>query len=305
MSAPLLLPIRASEAVALAELIFKSPPTPSRLQSLLPTLGLQHTKVFPHTLAPDPIHADSWYLLVADAAREHWLLHLTSSAAPASTLFPKPLLLARARISSDFEIVANAIPALENLGLIVSVLLPHLLARASAIHELWSVPNGPDWEEWLGQAPLRSGALPAVRSADCTWDPYLPVLLNATPIAFAYILTNAPPDLSAEDAKPFSRFSLQLADLESPRATAERIKALRSLASRAIDIELDLSHTEATASEILAYCNNLHLFGASIEGIEAPAQVAAEDLSSPKLALTIAASAPRELKLPGPIHWKL
>jgi hypothetical protein len=303
MSAPLLQPVRASEAVALAELLFKGPATPVRLLANLPSLGLQHTKVFPHTLAADPVHANSWYLLVANAANEYWLLHLTSAAAPASTLFPKPLLLARARISSDFEIVANAIPALENLGIIIPILAPHLLARATSLHDIWSIPAASDWPSFVSSIPQRNDALPAVRSNTTSWTPYLPVLLSPTP--FAYIRTNTPPDLSASDTLPFSRFSIAVPELSTPRLSANHIQRLRALAPRAIDIELDFSQSNANEAQVHAYLNDLRLLGVTIEGVELPAHIPPESLSSPHLSITIAAAEPREHCLAGKVHWKL
>ncbi len=303
MSSPLLLPVRASEAVALADLIFQAPPTPARLLARLPTLGLQNTKVFAHTLAPDPIHGNSWYLLVANASSEYWLLHLTSASAPASTLFPQPLLLARARTASGIEIVANAIPALENLGAIVPTLAPQLLARASSVHNIWSIPHTAAWPSFASAMPQRHDLLPGIRGTASTWEPYLPVLLSPRP--FSYIRTNTPPNIDAAEALPFSRFSIAVNRLDSPRNTASHIAHLRTIATRAIDIELDLSQTDATAGQILQYLNDLRLLHAQIEGIEVPPQVAPESLSSPQLAITIAAARPGDNSLPGHIHWKL
>lgn len=303
MSAPLLLPVRASEAVALADLLFQSPPTPARLLARLPTIGLQHTKVFTHTLAPDPIHANSWYLLVANASGEYWLLHLTSASAPASTLFPQPLLLARARTASGFEIVANAIPAMANLGAIVSTLAPHLLARASSVHDIWSIPHSAAWPSFASAIPQRHDLLPGVRSTTSTWEPYLPILLS--PRSFSYIRIDTPPDISASDAHPFSRFSIRVDRLDAPRQTASHIRHLRTIAGRSIDIELDLSNADVKPKDVLAYLNDLRLLNASVEGIEVPQNFSAESLSSPQLAITIAAASPGENALPGRIHWKL
>jgi hypothetical protein len=305
VSAPLLLPLQASEAVAIAALLFEAPPSASRLRNRLPVLGLRQTTVLPHTLAPDPVHADSWYLIVSNRIREYWLLHLAPAAAPVSSLFPKPLLLARARLASGLEIVANAVPLASNLNIVIPSLAPRLLARSSAIHDIWSVEAGDDWLDSLTSFGLTNEVVPGVRQSQANWATYLPQLLSPLPRTFCYILSGVPDILSAEAALPFSRFCLGLNGIDSASGVAGRIREIRALASRTVDIELDLSAVGAQASEILRFLNDLRLLGAVVEGVEPAPHIDPREISSPRLAVTIRAARPRGLSLPGPIHWKL
>ncbi len=302
MNAP---PLPASEAVAIAELLFERPAGTPRLRDRLPSLALRQSKVLPHTLAPDPVHASSWYLIVANQSQEHWLLHLASASAPASSLFPKSLLLARARLAGGLEIVANAIPLAENLSIVIPALAPHLLARAAAIHDIWSVESGAQWPDSLAALGIGRQALPAVRASRPSWDAYLPALLGERARAFCYILSDVPEDLNPETALPYSRFRIALANLDDPNTLARKIQNLRKLTSRAVDIELDLSGLNASAPALISFLNDLRLVGAAIEGIEPPPHIDPRELSSPQLAITIRAQRPSDLRLPGPIHWML
>ncbi|MEJ1938880.1 hypothetical protein WDZ92_52450, partial [Nostoc sp. NIES-2111] len=83
--------------------------------------------------------------------------------------------------------------------------------------------------------------------------------------------------------------------LPDPASLAELLRHLRRLAPRSIDIELDLRACPAGTSEILNFCNNLHLLGAPVEGIAPPPHLSPADLSSPQLGLTLAADTPQNL----------
>jgi hypothetical protein len=171
------------------------------------------------------------------------------------------------------------------------------------MHDIWSIPHNAAWPSFASAIPERHDLLPGVRGKASSWEPYLPILLSPRP--FSYICTNTPPDISASDAHPFSRFSIRVDRLDAPRQTASHIRHLRTIAGRSIDIELDLANADAIPTQVLAYLNDLRLLNTSVEGIEVPPQFPAESLSSPQLALTIAAASPGENALPGRIHWKL
>jgi hypothetical protein len=311
MSSPLLLPVKPSEAVALAESLFSlaqkycAPETlRERLHSTLPALGLSQIRPRAETLAPDPVHSNSWYLIVEASHGEYWLLHLAAASAPESTLFPRPILIARVRPSGEREIIINAIPVPGNVETIVRSLAPHLLARATSLHDIRSVPAASNLAAFFAGFPRRGQMLPGVRASVSTWEPYLPLLLSDWRDGFVFILEGIEDLPSADAMAPFSRFSLVVRNLNAPRHDAARILDLRSRSRRSIDIELDLTETGADAPALLAYLDNLRLLGAGIQGIEAPAAAPAEALSSPHLALTITGEA-RAHGLSGRVHWKL
>ncbi|HEV8147506.1 MAG TPA: hypothetical protein VGP79_14040 [Bryobacteraceae bacterium] len=117
---PLQLPLKASEAAALADLIYlQVDPHPltgdsrRRFATRIPALGLETLNPYPGSLQRDPIHAATWYIAV-DAGntepKQPLLLRIAPAAAPASGLFPAALLIGRLRLSSGAEVVINAIP---------------------------------------------------------------------------------------------------------------------------------------------------------------------------------------------------
>jgi hypothetical protein len=112
---PFDLPLRPSEAGALAELIFEhaegKPLTDDvrnrlagraakiRFESLTPYLG---------SLERDPVHPSSYYVAVDGA--QPVLLHMAVAAAPTGSLYPKALLIGRMRTTRGKEIVINSVP---------------------------------------------------------------------------------------------------------------------------------------------------------------------------------------------------
>ena len=118
---PLELPLRASEAASLADLILQfgdgkplATELRNRLQARLPSLGLQSILPFLGSLAKDPIHASTYYLAVdgtsAAGIKKPFLLHMALSSSPASANFLTPILIGRMRPAGGREIVVNAIP---------------------------------------------------------------------------------------------------------------------------------------------------------------------------------------------------
>ncbi len=116
---PIELPVRPSEAAALAELIYEqvagrklTDDTRSRLAGRSSTLGLKTIMPYFGSLEADPIHPSTYYVAVDGLAESRpcaLLLHMAPASAPASALFPKPLLIGRMRPSAEREIVMNAI----------------------------------------------------------------------------------------------------------------------------------------------------------------------------------------------------
>lgn len=115
------LPIKASEAAAVADVLFQmgegKPLTDElrqRIANRLAALELETIIPLAGSLAKDPTHQGVYYLAV-DAcdhrgAVSPWLLHIAVASAPATALFPNPLLLGRMRPGGGREIVVNAIP---------------------------------------------------------------------------------------------------------------------------------------------------------------------------------------------------
>jgi hypothetical protein len=112
---PLVLPLKASEAAALADLVYQqlegNPLTAdsrNRFAARLPQLALETFTPFPGSLARDPIHPSTYYLAI-DTHSGPMLLRIALASSPASGLFPGAMLIGRMRPGGGREIVINAI----------------------------------------------------------------------------------------------------------------------------------------------------------------------------------------------------
>jgi hypothetical protein len=110
------LPVKASEAASLAELIFSlaegkglSDDLRNRLAGRAAPLQLATIKPYFGSLAKDPVHPSTYYLAIDGRDSQPLLLHVTLASAPTSGVFPNALLIGRMRASGR-EIVVNAIP---------------------------------------------------------------------------------------------------------------------------------------------------------------------------------------------------
>jgi len=113
---PLVLPLKANEAAALADLVYQQleghPLTPdlrNRFAARLPQLALETFTPFPGSLARDPIHPSTYYLAI-DTQSGPMLLRIALASSPASGLFPGAILIGRMRPGGGREIVINAVP---------------------------------------------------------------------------------------------------------------------------------------------------------------------------------------------------
>jgi len=113
---PLVLPLKASEAAALADLVYSQlegqPLTTdlrNRFAGRLPQLALETFTPFPGSLARDPIHHSTYYIAI-DTTSMPMLLRIALASSPASGLFPGAMLIGRMRPGGGREIVINAIP---------------------------------------------------------------------------------------------------------------------------------------------------------------------------------------------------
>jgi hypothetical protein len=117
---PLVLPIKADEAAALAELVYTqfgdAPLTEDarqRFGARLPALRLATLTPYPGSIQRDPIHPATYYVAVDGLQGdrpEPLLLRIAPASAPASGLFPGAMLIARTRLASGPEVVLNAVP---------------------------------------------------------------------------------------------------------------------------------------------------------------------------------------------------
>jgi len=116
---PLELPVKVSEAVALADLILQqgegralTNTVRGRFAAQSKALPRSSFTVFPGSLQKDPIHPSVYYIAVGkpSEASRTLLLRMALASSPSSGLFPNSLLIGRTRTSSGHEIVINAIP---------------------------------------------------------------------------------------------------------------------------------------------------------------------------------------------------
>jgi hypothetical protein len=113
---PLVLPLRANEAAALADLVYQQlegqPLTAdlrNRFAGRLPQLAIETFTPYPGSLARDPIHPSTYYIAI-DTESAPMLLRIALASSPASGLFPGAMLIGRMRPGGGREIVINAIP---------------------------------------------------------------------------------------------------------------------------------------------------------------------------------------------------
>jgi hypothetical protein len=110
------LPVKASEAASLAELIFTHAEGKSlndelrtRLAGRAGLLQLSSFKPYFGSLARDPAHPSTYYLAADGRNSQPLLLHIALASAPTSGIFPNALLIGRMRAAGR-EIVVNSIP---------------------------------------------------------------------------------------------------------------------------------------------------------------------------------------------------
>jgi hypothetical protein len=119
-SIPLELPLRASEAAALADAVFQqcesralSDESRRRMAARAAALDLSSIRPWWGSLQADPVHNGTFYLAVdglSHGRETPLLLRMAPAAAPASGLFPKAMLIGRMRPGAGREIVVNAVP---------------------------------------------------------------------------------------------------------------------------------------------------------------------------------------------------
>ncbi len=309
----LLPPVKPSEAVAIAELILRltqgrpwSTDVRAKLAGSLPTLHLEKLTAFPLTLTADPTHAATYFLIV-QTSDEPWLLHIAPASSATTPIFPKPMLLARVRPAGEREIVINAIQVEGNVAPIIQGLYTNLLARSTSFHNLQSMPTSGNLKDFLKSFPKRPNLLPAIRVAQSSWQPYLPILLSSWREGFVAILEKQinPPTLT--EAGPFSRFSNLVEDPTNPRPIAAFYNTLKSTIKHSFDFEIDLSlHASLDIDQLHTLLDNLKLLGVSIQSVELSSQIHLPAFGRLLQSRQIGLTSDSEQAISGlRTHWKL
>ena len=118
---PIESPLRASEAAALADLVFQqtdgrnlTDDTRGRLAGRVASLGLTSVRPYFGSLAKDPVQSAGFYLAIdaLDGAGQAkpMLLHLTLASSPQAPLFDGAVLIGRSRAGGGREVIVNAAP---------------------------------------------------------------------------------------------------------------------------------------------------------------------------------------------------
>lgn len=121
MTIPFELPVKASEAAALADLIFQMAENKALTDELRQRIanraqGLDLATITPYlgSLEQDPAHRATYYLAVdgssGSGAPQPLLLHIALASSPTSGLFPQAMLIGRMRPGGGREIMVNAVP---------------------------------------------------------------------------------------------------------------------------------------------------------------------------------------------------
>jgi hypothetical protein len=113
---PFDLPVRTSEAGALARLIYEHGGTRPLSEDLRNRLGIRATALSLETIRPyfaslerDPIHPEAFFMAVDGLKNEPLLMRFAPASTPSSGLFPKAILIGRLRVGAQ-ETVINAVP---------------------------------------------------------------------------------------------------------------------------------------------------------------------------------------------------
>ena len=117
---PFELPLRASEAASIADLLFQqiegkplSDDQRGRFAGRVSALETPTITIYPGSLAADPFHPSTYYLAVDGTnhgVTSQLLLRIGLSSAPGTALFPKSLMIGRMRPNGQREVVVSAIP---------------------------------------------------------------------------------------------------------------------------------------------------------------------------------------------------
>jgi hypothetical protein len=149
---PFDLPVRTSEAGALARLLYEhgtrklTEDLRNRLAVRASALALETIRPYFGSLERDPIHPEAFYLAVDGINDQPLLMRFAPSSTPSSGLFPKAILIGRLRVGPQ-ETVINAVPFAaadrDRIWTFASQVNPTLLPRPQGPKATLSVPVKP------------------------------------------------------------------------------------------------------------------------------------------------------------------
>ncbi len=216
---PIELPLKAGEAVRLAELIFEhsegwplSEELRQRLGGRVEALGLGSLGVIIGSLERDPIHPSTYYVAVdalGGARPQPLLLRIATAASPGSGLFPNPLLICRTRTARGPEVVINAIP-------FASTDHAHIRTFAERVNRAF--------------LPRPQGTLPAIAAGNRHPEICLPAIFEAYRVILRNLGVNmaSTPQLSASRESATDE-ALSRRDGEDPVAAGHTRVSIRHL----------------------------------------------------------------------------
>jgi hypothetical protein len=173
---PFDLPIRTSEAGALARLIYEhggrrtlTEDLRNRLGVRAPALAMETIRPYFNSLERDPIHPEAFFLAVDGIDDQPLLMRFAPSSTPSSGLFPKAILIGRMRVGSQ-ETVINAIPFskldCERIRTFAWQVNPASLPKVQGTKSTLSLPAGPGVFEHFRSIAKPLGANVACVSGD-------------------------------------------------------------------------------------------------------------------------------------------
>ena len=247
---PLVLPLRANEAAAVADLLYQqlegkalTADARNRFAARLPQLALETFTPFAGSLARDPIHPSTYYLVV-DTESASMLLRIALASSPGSGLFPGAMLIGRMRPGGGREIVINAVPFhfsdRENVRTFVEQVDPAFLPRAQGPLSAIVVEGGDFDSAFRGfRAILRATGLNLAAIA----GDYDAALWSAIRAGWREGWNAQTSDLSAGE---YTKFSVD-GTLEQMADAYDRIQCVR--AGRVFDFEIAVREDAAEALE--------------------------------------------------------
>ncbi len=150
---PFDLPVRTSEAGAIASLLYEHGGRRSLTEDLRNRLGVRASALGLETIRPyfgslerDPIHPEAFFMAVDGINDQPLLMRFAPSSTPSSGLFPKAILIGRMRVGAQ-ETVINVVPFgprdRERIRTFAWQVNPALLPKAQGSKATLSVPVQP------------------------------------------------------------------------------------------------------------------------------------------------------------------
>jgi hypothetical protein len=149
---PLVLPLKANEAAALADLVYRhleghalTADLRNHFAAHLPELELETFVPLPGSLARDPIHHSTYYIAI-DTHSGPMLLEIAPASSPAGESFAGAIAIGRMRPGGGRELVLNAVPFdstnHENVRTFAERVDPAFLPRAQGLQSAILVESG-------------------------------------------------------------------------------------------------------------------------------------------------------------------